>query len=397
MANEWIRKDMSGGTQATAITGGAISGVATSITVVDGSTYPDGSAGKFVICIDRALPAEEKILITSRSGNVLTVSDRGYDGTVAIGHNNAAVVEHVIDAFSLEQALAYAAAAAAVGSMSYRSAAFGYAEIPIGTTGLPLVAGASVPGYAALGLAGLAAAVQALLIPAGFVGYTAAAVAPTGWVLLDASTIVGANVTYPALFAAVPASWKSGNNIILPDGRGRGLLGAGTGAGLTARTLGALVGEESHTLTTTESGTAVHTHTGSVAATAAQNIDGHVHNMLSSTSGIESANHHHGPAGGDSGFLSANSTPSSFNLLGGTPAAGQSIVLFATNSNPSGGTDANHTHSIQPATGIVGAGGSSHSHTSGALTVNNHAGASAAAAHNNTQASLVLNIMIKAH
>lgn len=393
MANEWTDKAYYGGASPTTLNGG-INNSVTSITVTSGTLLVlDGSTGPFVISVDRTtlVASEEKMLVTNRAGNVLTVQ-RGYDNTPAVSHLTLASVEHVMDAYSIEQANAMTAAASATGAMSYRSGTLAYSQLALGATGLPIVAGASAPSYAALGVAGLSAAVQALLFPAGFVGYTAAAVAPTGWVLLDASTLVGANVTYPALFAAVPASWKSGNNIILPDGRGRGLLGAGTGAGLTARTLGALVGEESHTLTTTESGTAVHNHTGSVAQSGVDSAD-HTH-TTNITSGFQSGGHQHGAPAGDSGFLCANSTPSTFNLLGGTPAAGQSIVLFATNGALTGGDSVTHTHLIAGTTAIEGV---NHTHASGALTVNNHAGASAAAAHNNTQASLVLNIMIKAH
>lgn len=49
-------------------------------------------------------------------------------------------------------------------------------------------------------------------------------------------------------------------NFVTPDTRGRVVLGTGTGSGLTARTIGATGGEETHTLTGLESGTNVHNH-----------------------------------------------------------------------------------------------------------------------------------------
>lgn len=98
-----IRKSYGGAVSATTLNG-AISGAATSIVVTNGTTYPDGSAGKFVIAIDRGLATEEKVLITSRAGNTLTVSNRGYDGTAAQAHADLAVVEHVLDAVTVDEA-----------------------------------------------------------------------------------------------------------------------------------------------------------------------------------------------------------------------------------------------------------------------------------------------------
>jgi microcystin-dependent protein len=49
-------------------------------------------------------------------------------------------------------------------------------------------------------------------------------------------------------------------NFVTPDARGRNVLGTGTGAGLTARVIGATGGEENHLLTGNESGTSVHGH-----------------------------------------------------------------------------------------------------------------------------------------
>jgi len=49
--------------------------------------------------------------------------------------------------------------------------------------------------------------------------------APTGWAVLDGSTITGGQTLYPALWAILPASFKSGANIVLPDTRGRVAVG----------------------------------------------------------------------------------------------------------------------------------------------------------------------------
>lgn len=85
------------------------------------------------------------------------------------------------------------------------------------------------------------------------------ATAPPGWLLMGAN-VAGANVTYPILFAILPAGYKTSTDIVW-DTRGRSPMGAGDGASpvdLTARTLGAFLGEENHSLTSAENGT--HTH-----------------------------------------------------------------------------------------------------------------------------------------
>lgn len=79
-----------------------ITGSATSISVVDGSTFPTGSSNPFVIIIDRGTINEEKILISSRSTNTFTASSRGYDGVAAVPHSSGASVDHILDATSLQ-------------------------------------------------------------------------------------------------------------------------------------------------------------------------------------------------------------------------------------------------------------------------------------------------------
>ena len=56
----------------------------------------------FVIVIDRGNALEEKILCSSRTGNTFTVSQRGYDGTLALNHANGAKVDHVLDATAMQ-------------------------------------------------------------------------------------------------------------------------------------------------------------------------------------------------------------------------------------------------------------------------------------------------------
>lgn len=88
---------------------------------------------------------------------------------------------------------------------------------------------------------------------------------PSGYILMDGSAV--SRTTYAPLFALWGTTYGVGDGTTtfgLPDWRGRALIGAGTGSGLTARTLNATGGNENlqahdHGNTTDES--AQHTHT----------------------------------------------------------------------------------------------------------------------------------------
>lgn len=83
---------------------------------------------------------------------------------------------------------------------------------------------------------------------------------PTGYLAEDGSVI--SRVTYARLFAAIGTTYGAGDGSTtfkLPDSRGRVDVASGSGSGLTARTLAATGGEESHQLTTAEMPS--HTHT----------------------------------------------------------------------------------------------------------------------------------------
>jgi hypothetical protein len=91
-----LRREFSGGVLRTTLSS-SINNAVTSISVVDGSTFPSG-ANPFVIVIDRGTSAEEKILVSSRSTNTFTVSTRGFDGSTANSHSSGSFVDHVLDA-----------------------------------------------------------------------------------------------------------------------------------------------------------------------------------------------------------------------------------------------------------------------------------------------------------
>lgn len=83
---------------------------------------------------------------------------------------------------------------------------------------------------------------------------------PAGYLACDGSLV--SSTQYASLFSAIGSSWNTGGESAgifrLPDFRGRVPVGAGTGTGLTPRTIGQIGGEENHQLTVSE--LAVHDH-----------------------------------------------------------------------------------------------------------------------------------------
>jgi hypothetical protein len=96
-----LRREFAGGVLKTQLTSN-VSNSASSITVIDGSTFPTGSINPFVIVIGRGTAQEEKVLCSSRSANTFTVSQRGYDSTTAISHVSGEIVDHVLDAATIQ-------------------------------------------------------------------------------------------------------------------------------------------------------------------------------------------------------------------------------------------------------------------------------------------------------
>lgn len=113
---------------------------------------------------------------------------------------------------------------------------------------------------------------------------------PSGWLACDGSQV--SQASYPNLYAALGTTWgpDGGGLFTLPDLRGRSLVGSGTGAGLSARSVGDTGGEENHQLTVAEMPS--HTHTGESSSTVG----------TTTTAGLNYPVYAHsvtGPAGGD--------------------------------------------------------------------------------------------------
>lgn len=101
-----------------------------------------------------------------------------------------------------------------------------------------------------------------ITIPTGTTLPYAGTSAPSGYLLCDGSAI--SRATYSDLFAVISTTYGVGDGSTtfnIPDFRGKSPLGAGedTTNSLTNRTLGAFLGEEDHTLTSSEMPS--HTHT----------------------------------------------------------------------------------------------------------------------------------------
>jgi microcystin-dependent protein len=128
-----------------------------------------------------------------------------------------------------------------------------------------------------------------------------AAAARAGCLLCDGAAV--SRTTYASLFAAIGTAYgvgDGGTTFNLPDFRGRALVGAGAGPGLTARALGDKLGEETHQLTTAE--LATHNH--------GVNDPGHGHGVSDPTHGhsIADSGHGHGQPPGMAAWTC--STPS---------------------------------------------------------------------------------------
>ena len=115
-----------------------------------GSGYPDGSTGKFFVAIDYDSSKIEKLLVSSRSGDVFTIgslADRGLDGTTAVAHDAAAKVRAVWTATDAQEA--NRAAARTIGKVTTKgdllagTGANQLARVPAGSDGQLLVARAA--------------------------------------------------------------------------------------------------------------------------------------------------------------------------------------------------------------------------------------------------------------
>jgi len=175
------------------------------------------------------------------------------------------------------------------------------------------------------------------IIPTGIIEMFAGSTAPNGWLICNGDAV--SRSAYSDLFKIIGTTYGVGNSnstFTLPDMRGRCPIGVGTGASLTARTLGSNVGAETATLA--ETNLPSHTHTATVGTQSAN----HTH---TGTSGGASANHTHGwgrNVGSSGSYGLRDGANRSSN---GTPNTGY-VSADHSHSTTTGTESANHTHSV---------------------------------------------------
>ncbi len=255
-----------------------------------------------------------------------------------------------------------------------------------------------------------------------------------GWVALDGRTIgtAGSGATsradadcaalYAVLWTNLPtlpvsggrgvsaaADFAAGKTIALPDLRGRALVAAGAGPGLTVRELGSTWGTETHALTLAEM--PQHAHGGATGAAGGHghvltvaSAGGHTHAGSTSPAGdhIHPAStsadgeHNHNVRSDGVAF---NNASFYINNSEGTLHAGSSRIANQTTVDGLHshgviiGLAGNHTHAV-----TVAADGA-HTHPASAAAAPDHSHAIGAeggqAAHNNTQPSFALHVLAK--
>lgn len=206
-----------------------------------------------------------------------------------------------------------------------------------------------------------------MAVPVGSVSAFAGASAPVGWLLCDGQAVSRTGAT-AALFAIIGTTYGAGNGSTtfnVPDLRGRSVLGAGTGTGLTARNRGAVGGAQDAAVVS--HGHGAHQHTGGTG----NDSPDHAH-ASSITDGA--GTHNHGVHVQDRSVTS-----------GGLLAYNYHATNTATDTSYNGG----HNHSINNPGATAR---HAHAFTSDAATPAN---AGVAATDLNMQPYLVLNHIIK--
>jgi len=111
-----VRFEHAGAAAATALSS-SITNVTTALNVASATGWPTGAVGPFVITVDAGTAGEEKILVSSRTGLVLTVQTRGYDSTTATSHAFNAAVIHSFSATEADEANVAAVAVTGVSAL----------------------------------------------------------------------------------------------------------------------------------------------------------------------------------------------------------------------------------------------------------------------------------------
>lgn len=133
----YARRSFSGTAPDTSLTANVDNATLT-VAITDGSGWPDGSGGNFVVTFEPGTTNEEKALASSRSGNTLTLVQRGLEGS-AVSHTASSVIRHGLAALDVNEAN-YAVSqtvglVAAKGDLLVGSAANTLVKVSKGTAG----------------------------------------------------------------------------------------------------------------------------------------------------------------------------------------------------------------------------------------------------------------------
>ena len=150
-----------------------------------------------------------------------------------------------------------------------------------------------------------------------------------GWLKCDGRSL--SRTTYAALFAVIGTSFGNvdGNSFNLPDCRGRVLGSIGQGSGLSQRNLGTSIGEENHTMSTTEMPSHNHVYNDAYFAEAGGNqINGH---NVYGTSGTNDTDNQFRWRTSDGNWSTSPSNINTSNTGNGTPFNVMQPTLFIGN------------------------------------------------------------------
>lgn len=167
---------------------------------------------------------------------------------------------------------------------------------------------------------------------------------------------------YQDLYDVIGTSFGSNNatSFKLPDLRGRVMGCVGTGVGLTARSIGDFVGNETHTLTSNEM--PIHTHTGTTSLNGTHNHGGATSTTGNHSHGVTDPGHTHTQTTINDDFNSSGASPPGFaaDSAGTRTWSNISVATTGISVNSNGdhahiiSSDGGHTHTFT--TNSVGGG-----------------------------------------